>query len=195
MSCQTVAPVFLQYEDALKGFILKQVKDPQQTKDILHEVLLKVHTHCEKLPEVRNIKAWLYQITRNAVYDYFRAAGKQVALETDIADEHEDIFQKQILECVRPLIGLLPETYSQPLILSDLEEKPQQEVANMLGLSLTATKSRIQRARQKLRELFFECCHLELDHAGRLVSMEIKDDCTSLRHLRSEKISCQGAAT
>lgn len=182
-ACGCVAPVFLDYEDRLRAFIGKRVKDKSQTDDVAHQVLLKLYANCEQIPQVQNLKAWVYQITRNAVYDFFRENSRLVGLEHEENQpaETEESFAKEMLELVRPMIELLPLEYAQPLLLSDLEGMPQKEVAEKLGLGLSATKSRIRRGREKLRALFTECCHLELDRQGNLIRAEIRSDCQPLQ--------------
>lgn len=192
-TCGRVAPVFLEYEALLKAFIGKRVADKDQTQEIAHQVLLKLYNNCEQLPQVRHLKAWLYQITRNAVYDYFRENQKLTYLETppETAPDQETSFQKELQEYIAPLIELLPAAYAEPLRLSDLEGLPQQEIAWQLNLSLSATKSRIQRGREKLKALFTECCHLELDRQGSLVSAVIREDCAPLQALRESLARAQ----
>lgn len=185
MACDTVAPLYLEYENLLRGFVQKRVKDKDVSNDILQQVFLKVYSHCEQIPKVNNVKAWLYQITRNAVYDYFRSESKKAVLEsTDelMADPDNDL-QKEIADYIRPMIKMLPPMYAEPLELSDLEGIPQKEIAQKLGISLSGAKSRIQRGREKLRELFAECWQLELDGTGKLISMELKPGCFSLQQI------------
>jgi RNA polymerase sigma-70 factor (ECF subfamily) len=186
MACDTVAPLYLEYENRLKGFVQKRVKDKDVSNDIMHQVLLKIHSHCEQIPDVRNIKAWLYQVTRNAVYDYFREEGKKVLLEEDydLEENMEQDLQKEIADYIRPMIQMLPAMYAEPLALSGLEGVPQKEVADKLGISLSGAKSRIQRGREKLRDLFTECWMLELDQNGKLISMELRPDCYSLQQVK-----------
>ena len=82
---------------------------------------------------------------------------------------------------VKPLIQLLPEKYAVPLHLSDIEEMKQADVSKKLNLSLTATKSRIQRARKMLKEKIMECSILEMDSKEKLISIEIKPACKPLQ--------------
>ena len=86
---------------------------------------------------------------------------------------------------LRPLLSLLPEHYATPLRLADLEGMKQQDIADRVGLGLSAVKSRIQRARVMLREKIVECSHLELDEAGRPVDFAIRADCACLQDPRS----------
>ncbi len=188
--CQLAAPVFLQYEEQLKSFIRKRIADEEDSKDLLQQVLLKLYRHCEKLPEVKNMQAWLYQITRNTVNDYFKEAARRrgavgEAVEAAVELPEENI-HKEMAEYIRPMISMLPLKYARPLIMSDLDGIPQQEVADRLGLSLSGAKSRIQRAREKLRQIIIDCSLLELDRNGRLLSLEIKDSCGCLQKVKKE---------
>ena len=202
--CHQVAPVFLEYEEKLKSFIRKRVADEDDRKDLLQQVLLKLYRHCEKLPEVKNMQAWLYQVTRNTLTDYFKegmrftnnlqaegtpdcGCGKvgapRMVQHTEVPDEE---IKKEFLEYLRPMISLLPEKYGQPLIMSDLEGIPQQEIANRLGMSLSGAKSRVQRAREKLRELMMQCFILEFSKNGGILNFEVKDNCGSLVQVKEE---------
>ncbi|WP_192821719.1 hypothetical protein [Rufibacter sp. LB8] len=66
-----------------------------------------------------------------------------------------------------------------------------QEIAKQLRLSLSAGKSRVRRGREKLKAVFLECCHLELDWQGSLLSAEVKPDCPTF-YVRREISSVLG---
>lgn len=183
--CNQVAPFFLAYEEKLRGFIQKQVRDAETARDISQALYLKIYQNCEQLPKVNNPKAWLYQVTRNAVMDYFRENKLVITLEPnqDLISDTETSFAKELLELVAPMLSLLPEEYAEPLYLSDIKGLPQKEIAQRLNLSLSGTKSRIQRGREKLKDLFKECCHLELDRNGQLMHAQVRPDCKPLQYL------------
>jgi RNA polymerase sigma-70 factor (ECF subfamily) len=106
----------------------------------------------------------------------------------EIFEKKENNLYKEAEELMKPLIKLLPEKYAVPLQLSDIEEVKQAEVSKIINLSLTATKSRIQRARKLLKEKIIECCNLELDEKGNLLSIEIKQSCEPLQsHLKNKQ--------
>ncbi|GEO06244.1 RNA polymerase sigma factor SigZ [Adhaeribacter aerolatus] len=187
--CGQVAPFFLAYEEKLKGFIQKQVRDTDATHDIAQGLFLKIYQHCESLPEIKNPKAWLYQVTRNAVMDYFRMNKPGLSLEVaeETLSENDGNFAQDVLELVAPLISMLPEKYAQPLYLSDIQGLSHKDIAAQLNLSLSNTKSRIQRGREKLKVLFQECCYLELDRSGRIMQAEARPDCLPLQQLLDKK--------
>jgi RNA polymerase sigma-70 factor, ECF subfamily len=182
-TCSAVAPVFLAYEAQLKGFVQKRILDKDEANDILQQLYLKVYKHCEQLPEVKNMKAWLYQITRNAVYDFFRENSRYQSIADVELEELPDDTRHDVEALVEPLISLLPEEYAEALRLSELEGVSQKEIAERLGISYSGAKSRVQRGREKLKALFIECCHLEFSHDGSIVSASIKDSCKPLQGL------------
>lgn len=191
-SCAAVAPVFLAYEAQLRGFVLKRVQDKETANDILQQLYLKLYKNCEQLQGVQNLKAWLYQVTRNTVHDFFRENGRKQPMD-DGAEmpDPEDLTERnrqEVEALVEPLINLLPTEYAEALRLSELEGVSQKEIAERLGISYSGAKSRVQRGREKLKQLFLECCHLELSHNGQLLGAEVKADCKALQ----EPESCCG---
>ncbi|WP_242916304.1 RNA polymerase sigma factor SigZ [Pontibacter liquoris] len=185
-ACAAVAPVFLAYEARLKGFVLKRIADKADADDMLQQLYLKLYKNCEQLQDVRDIKAWLYQITRNALVDFYREHSRHTSI-ADAGELPEEDFsehaQPEIEALVLPLLTLLPPEYAEALRLSELEGISQKEIAARLGISYSGAKSRVQRGREKLKALFLECCHMEFSPDGSIVSASIKSACKPLEHL------------
>ena len=141
------------------------MSDADAVDDILQDVYLKALTN---LDTVRgSLSAWLYRIAANAVIDHYRSRKPQAELPADLAAPAEDASaETELSRCLEPLIGDLPETYQEALILSELEGLPQKEVATRLGISLSGAKSRVQRGREKLRRRLLDCCHVEIGGGG-----------------------------
>lgn len=188
-SCSAVAPVFLAYEAQLKGFVQKRILDQDEANDILQQLYLKVYKNCEQLQEIKNTKAWLYQITRNAVYDFFRENSRRQSIaDMELAEgELPDETRHEVEALVEPLINLLPAEYAEALRLSELEEISQKEIAERLGISYSGAKSRVQRGREKLKALFLECCHLEFSHDGQVIGASVRESCKPLQHLAKKQ--------
>jgi RNA polymerase sigma-70 factor (ECF subfamily) len=70
---------------------------------------------------------------------------------------------------LKEMVDELPESYRQALILTDYQGMSQKQLAESLGMSLSGAKSRVQRARDKLRDMLLSCCHFEFDRRGRIV--------------------------
>ncbi len=57
----------------LQQFILRRVQDPHNAEDILQDVFLKIHARIDTLHQQDRLVSWMYQITRNAIADHYRA--------------------------------------------------------------------------------------------------------------------------
>lgn len=183
-----VSSLWSDYKNGLLFYILKKVKDKDIANDLSHEVLMKIYNSCCSNNEIKNVRSWMFQIAHNTTIDYLKKENKYTNEVPEIFEKDENNSYKEVEELLRPLIELLPEKYSVPLQLSDIEEIKQIEVSKKINLSLTATKSRIQRARKLLKEKIIECCNLELDEKGNLLSLEIKQNCEPLQnHLKKNK--------
>ncbi|WP_304509980.1 sigma-70 family RNA polymerase sigma factor [Anaerotignum sp.] len=180
-----VSSLWSDYKNGLQFYILKRVKDKDIANDLSHEVLMKIYNSCCSNNEIKNVRSWMFQIAHNTTIDYLKKENKFTNEIPEIFEKDENNSYKEAEELIKPLIELLPEKYAVPLQLSDIENIKQAEVSKKINLSLTATKSRIQRARKLLKEKIIECSNLELDEKGNLLSIEIKQSCEPLRsHLK-----------
>ena len=176
-----ISSLWLKYKSGLTYYIFKKVKNEEIANDLSHEVLMKIYNSCCSSVNIKNVKSWMFQIAHNTTIDYLKKQNKFTnnVPENYVNDDY-DVYQ-EANEIVKPLMQLLPEKYAIPLQLSDIEELKQKEVAQKLNLSLTATKSRIQRARNLLKKKIIECSNLEKDEKGNLISLGIKSDCKPIQ--------------
>lgn len=165
----------------LKKFIARRVPNGSDVEDLLQETLFKIHRSIDRLAEDSNVYAWVYKVTRNTIVDYYRKQQPYVSLNTssDLPDDFaQEVLSRdalgEIAACLRPMLDYLPEKHREALVLTDLEGMTQAELAKHLGLSLSGAKSRVQRAREQLKELLMECCHFEFDCVGRVVDYTCK---------------------
>ncbi|MFH6767482.1 sigma-70 family RNA polymerase sigma factor [Gaetbulibacter aquiaggeris] len=176
-----ISSLWLDYKNGLKYYIFKKVKNEEIANDLSHEVLMKVYNSCCSSVNIKNVRSWMFQIAHNTTIDYLKKQNKFTDnVPEDYDNDEYDVYQ-EANEIVKPLMQLLPEKYAIPLQLSEIEELKQKEVAQKLNLSLTATKSRIQRARNLLKEKIIECGNLEKDEKGNLISLEIRSDCKPIQ--------------
>ena len=181
-----VPALWQEHKNELRNFILKRVKDQNLTNDILQDVLMKVYNFCISKSGVRNIRSWLYQIAQNTITDYYRKQSKFTNLDnlTEIEYEDQNMAFKEATNYILPMLEFLPKEYAVPLKFADIDNIKQADIAKKLNLSLSATKSRIQRARQLLKAEFITCCHFKTDKQGNLISFEIKDSCEPLQKVK-----------
>lgn len=160
--------IYEQFRKPLTAFIAKRITNQANTEDIVHDVFLKIHDRIETLKEPDKLPAWIYQIARNSIIDSYRK-NHQIVNSADLLEieQPESISAPEDLSrVVQSMIEKLPPQDKEALLLSDFQGMKQAEMAQLLGISLSGAKSRVQRARKKLKELLLECCHFEFDRYG-----------------------------
>ena len=181
---------------AVHRFVARRVRDAHASEDIVQDVMLKIRQHLAPGRAKGQLAPWVFRVARNAVIDHYRAAAAQGAVSVDeAADVPEDPKREspvaELSRCVGRLIPRLPEPYQQALRLADLEGRSQQEVADTMGIKLSAAKSRVQRAREKLHAMLLDCCKVELTQAGAVLDYQTTprsgsycggSDCDSRNH-------------
>ena len=169
--------IWIDYHNKLLSFIYSRVNNGPVAEDILQDVFVRIHARIDTLKEENKLSSWLYQITRNAIIDYYRARKLTEDLPETLLSPEEDPTEKvrkDIEGCLEPMIASLPNKYRQALVLSDIEGRPQKELAKTQDLSLSGAKSRIQRARAMLKDMMLECCTFEYDNRDKVVDYEVK---------------------
>ncbi|GCE12448.1 RNA polymerase sigma factor SigZ [Tengunoibacter tsumagoiensis] len=160
--------------DPLYRFIRRRVATEEQAEDLLQEAFLKMHTQVDALREQDKLESWMYQIARNLIIDHYRKKRQDVPLEDaeemlPLDEIPEEDMQAQLAASVVAMIDCLPPTYQEALLLTDMQGLSQKELATRLGLSFSGAKSRVQRAREKLKQVVLDCCHVEFDRLGRVI--------------------------
>jgi len=170
------------FHDNIYHFIRKRIDDESDVQDILQDVFIKIHLNKDKIKDESKVQSWIYQVARNTINDFFRSKSKML-LDSDVPeleDQTVGFYGKQeIFCCLHPFVEELPEKYKEAIKLSDLEGKKQQEVADLLNISLSGVKSRIQRAREILKHKFVDCCNFSLNADGQLIG---EQDCARCNH-------------
>ena len=136
------------------------------------------------MDEFEHLGAWVHQVTRSAIVDFYRRRAARPELPAGIElDEPapaapDDEPRTDLAECMRPLVSRLPDKYREALELTEFEGLSQVAAAERLGLTTSGMKARVQRARGQLRELLLDCCHVELDRRGGVADYQARaGDC------------------
>jgi RNA polymerase sigma-70 factor (ECF subfamily) len=181
-----IETVYRDFSTQLERFIARRVSDPHTAEDILQDVFLRVHSQIDSLQDESKLQGWIYQITRHAIVDYYRRRKDLTELPESFSyiDEHEietDASQ-ELLPSIGGMLRSLPEKYRQALILTEYQGLTQQEAAIRLGLSLSGAKSRVQRAREQMKQMFLDCCHFEFDRLGKVIEYSPNLTCCTSRN-------------
>jgi RNA polymerase sigma-70 factor (ECF subfamily) len=157
-----------QFHTRLRRFIASRLPDDDDADDILQDVFVRIHTNLERVRDVDKLESWVYQIARNSIIDYYRSRRPGASLpELPVEDEHpEPDAAESMAPYLREIVQSLPEPYREALLLTDYQGLSQKELAERLGISFPGAKSRVQRARQKVRDILLACCHFEFDVRG-----------------------------
>ena len=138
---------------------------------MLQDVLLRIHKNVRHLSDDSRFGPWVYSVARNAVVDRLRKKQLRLGdidLDSLAASTDEDD-EQVLLGCVTAFVARLPEAYRHAITLVELQGLSQAEAAAIAGISLSGMKSRVQRGRRMLREMFEECCLLTIDARGRVI--------------------------
>ena len=174
MNCEP-KDLYQTFRQNIYGLILKQVRQKDIAEELTSETFRRICDCKAGGKDCNNPKAYLYRIAINLLNDYFKTIKKQVFISTEIIepfliDSKEQNLNKEVIECLIPLIEQLPDTYRQAVTLADIQQIPQIQIAEKLGISLSGTKSRIQRGRQQLKDLLLNSCQIETDRFGNVTS-------------------------
>ena len=178
----TTEQVWEAFHLPLGQFIRKRLSDEAMTEDVLQEVFLRIHQHIDSLKDTKKLESWVYQITRNAIIDSYRSKRPMAPLESPevlVLPEAlpDDDIVSELFPSVRAMVGNLPEQDRQALILTEYQGLTQKELGERLGLSFSGAKSRVQRAREKLKQQLLDCCHFELDRRGHVIDYQPRCQC------------------
>jgi RNA polymerase sigma factor (sigma-70 family) len=147
--------------------ILYQLCDLTTLDDLVQEVFLRAWKGLPKFRQSSQFSTWLYRIAWNVASDRRQTlAQDRSRLETiakSVATQHEDpdIMQLHYQDLVRKGLSSLSEEHRSVLVLHDLEELPQKEVAEILEIPVGTVKSRLFHARSGMRK-FIEASGIQI---------------------------------
>lgn len=158
----------------LRPFIARRVS-PAEIDDVLQDVFVRVQRGLPRLRDEERFTSWLFQIARSSVAEHMRTRARHpVAADGDAGDERavetEDDDReaaRELAGCVSMFVAQLPSPYREAITLVELEGRTAKEAAEMVGVSVSGMKSRVQRGRARLRELFDRCCEIAIDARGK----------------------------
>ena len=163
--------------EPLRGYIKKRLGPAHQqwAEDILHDIFLKIHQRIGNLREEDKFVPWMYRITGNTIQDYFRAQQIQLPLTPEEINQEEvgvNDITEEFAQCILPMISSLSEPYQQALMLTEIEGMSQKELAQHLQISYSGAKSRVQRGREKLKDVLEQCCDINADCYGNIIAYD-----------------------
>lgn len=180
-------------EQHLRPYLARRVASAADVDDLLQDIFVRLHRGLGSLRDEERFGGWVYRIANSAVVDKARqrararqielgeeaeAGARSMAAEESIQFQAGAVqpdpgeLQSDLGECVALFVARLPSPYREAITLTELQSLSQRDAAEMLGISLSAMKSRVQRGREKIRHMFDECCHISVDGRGRVIECE-----------------------
>jgi len=173
----------------IRPYVERRIGSPADADDVVQEVFVRMQRGLSALRDEERFGPWVYRVARSAIADHQRArarrAGREAVVDTDLAAPEPDVadrLEAELSECVALFVARLPSPYREAITLTELQGLTQKEAAELAGVSVSGMKSRVQRGRERIREMFEECCEISLDCRGRVVGCEP-------RRGRAQKIS------
>ena len=175
-----IEDIWLEYRAALKLFLHAKVSNEADVEDLLQEILIKTYNKLDTVKTQKSVKSWLFQLANNTIIDYYRKQGRaqSQAAENLLLDESSSDNNIDLSNCISPFINALPDEHANLLTAIDLNNQSQKQYAEKLGVSYSTLKSRVQKSRGLLKQVFDDCCHFKIDKRGNVYDYDEKTKIT-----------------
>lgn len=148
------------FQEEIYRIALTFLRDPEEAEDATQEIFLRVYKSLHKFRLDRQFQPWLFTIASNYLKNSYRNKKKKKAKEQKLPDfplasprkERDTWEEKEEIELVRKAISDLPGTLKEAVILYYLEDMDVKSIAKELDLTEENIKSRLHRARKKLKK-------------------------------------------
>ncbi|MEU3693364.1 RNA polymerase sigma factor [Streptomyces narbonensis] len=153
----SLTTVVVQSQPHVRRFALSLCASPQDAEDAAQEALIILYRKIGTLRATGALASWMFRIVRNECLRQVRllASRREGAPDEPLAPEgpsaEESVLHRLEVERIAAAVGALPRDQRQVLIMRDIQGLPGRTVADALGLSGAAMKSRLHRARTTLR--------------------------------------------
>jgi RNA polymerase sigma-70 factor (ECF subfamily) len=151
--------LYQEYQRPVLAYLTRLVSDREAAEDLCQETFIKALRGWEGRDATASVVAWLYRIATNTAYDYLRRQ-RRIRF-TPLADTDDGGVEGVALEShlddrepVMNALAQLPTMYRLPLVLHSCEGRSTQEIADALGCSNSAVKTRLFRARERFRQVY-----------------------------------------
>ena len=164
------AEIVNRYRSPLTNYLFRMLSDYEEAVDLAQETFVRVYFAIERYHTDYAFSTYIYRIATNLAISELRKKKRRRLLsltsffQTDEGDAQEfhipdekslpdeDLIEAERSRTIEKAIATLPDKYRAPIILREIQELSYEEIAQILGLGLGTTKSRISRARALLRE-------------------------------------------
>lgn len=169
-----------EYEDKVYNLCLRMCGDREEAKDLAQQSFIKAWRGLRFYRHEAAFSTWLYRLTGNVCIDYLRQKKRRTAISLTSLDEEaqqwdvpdpeptpeQQAIDKQTKEAVAEAMLRLDEESRFILTLRVVEERSYEHIAEVLDVKLGTVKSRLARAREKLRKLLIQSGNDSFAHSS-----------------------------
>ena len=153
--------LYIRYASSVSDFAYRFIRVREDVDDLTHNVFYKLWQHRDHLGDVDSFKAYLFMMTRNMIFKFFRH--QQVV--TDYIEQEKDRMEKEIsdgetivttadlLEMINLMISRMPELQRKAFCMSRYDNMTYAEIAEQLGVSSKTVQRYVHLAVEELRKL------------------------------------------
>ncbi|MBI5138630.1 MAG: RNA polymerase sigma factor [Candidatus Vogelbacteria bacterium] len=156
--------IIKRYEQAFRRKVVRIIGDRDEVEDVLQEAFTRIYMNASKYEKRvgATFSSWAYTILLNVALTYYaklkKQSFRQLSLDSDafttyLEPSEDRSEEKEAEDHVVSILVRMPRMLSRILSLHFIEDKPQEEIANSLHISVAAVKSRIHRAKREFRKL------------------------------------------
>ncbi len=158
-----------EYSDMVWRLALLNTDSREDAEDCFQNVFLKLYRHRSKISSEEHLKAWLIRVTVNECHDLYRSSWKNktdhgidddrcVGLPDENPSVEDEVWAGIEAEGIYAAVKSLPASYRDVIHLYYYEEYNVREIARVLGISASAVKTRLMRARAQLKDRLKRDC-------------------------------------
>ncbi|MCU7960254.1 MAG: sigma-70 family RNA polymerase sigma factor [gamma proteobacterium symbiont of Bathyaustriella thionipta] len=174
MNC--IVKAWKNHEAELRGYLTRRLDDPRLAEDLLQDTFVKALAQGAGFCSLENPRAWLFRVTRNQLVDHLRRQPQLVDLHTELAAHEPEITTLETLSaCLPRALSRLQQEDREAISCCDLEGMRQADYAQQKGMALSAAKSRVQRARKRLKQALKTVCKVQFDEQGNVCCFDCKE--------------------
>ncbi len=184
--------VYDEFHEELNRY-LERIVGKNDAEDLTQEVFLKINKGLRDFQGKSSLSTWVYRIATNAALDKMKSRscreGRETVTLEEISREPEnrcvaegslsaerEAIRNEMNECIREFVDRLPTDYRVVILLSEMKDLRNQQMADILGISLDAVKIRLHRARARLKAEFEAGCDFYHDEDGKLACDRRKEE-------------------
>lgn len=154
------------HQGAVIGTVAKMLGGMGDAEDIAQQVFIRVWKSAARYKPSAKFTTWMFTITRNLVFNEMRRRQRKPSVSMDEREQEynlltpdestsapdQQVLENELVQAIDSAIQALPEKQRLAVILRRYEDRSYEEIADILGLSLSAVKSLLFRARTQLKE-------------------------------------------